>query len=745
MSRTRFERIGAVIRHGLFCMLEVVDGLGRCWFLLLSTLLVAFLMALVPQGREALWATGAWGREWHVRAFFATSLSGTVLMMLFAASILEHGKPRDESRSNLQDYVRYTVPGIIGMISAFLVPVLIQMQVAGNTWLLPQRREELRELGILFQRLVVPVICIARCPAILKCIAMPWKANRRQRIGVVALIVFGLISLSLSTIRFEIAVLVLMAGLILVDIIWWPTGLEPAAVRWRNKAGLYLAAGWILAGCWLALRPETRAETIGPATLILFAQSFWMSIAFRLYYLIGRWLSQGVSVILTILGLIAFLSGPFNLRLVRLLNPAVQARPAEQKELSKHIDAWLMARKAKIEAARGQYPVFVASAEGGGIRAACWTSGLLSAIQDDQPEFADHLLGISGVSGGSLGAATFVCLMHEARSGKLDLSGPNTETGPLERYSDEILGRDFLSPVLATMLIPDVAACLFHFEGAKDRAAVLEKSFEIAWRNAIRTGTFEGPLHALWASEGEPLLPALFLNSTEADTGQRIVNSHVTIDPEISPALALPTVIPAHEMRVSTAVLLSARFPVISPVASLRDSARSNDLHIVDGGYADNSGTLTASEVVTALMESATRLGLKDKIRPVGIVITDNPIVLGETSEDADRAHRESIERTAAGAVLAPFETMDKIRQSLSDKHRTAYDKFVKDAGGEILDGFALQASRIEFPLGWMLSRGTRTALTDQIRSLKQDPAGDFRRIRTLIEDSHPKPVSNPK
>lgn len=732
LANSKFQ---AWLRHSLFCAFEVVDGLGRCWFLLLATLMVAFLMAFVPQGREALWATGTSGQVWHVRAFFATSLAGSVLVMLFASAILEANRNTESPVSHLQDYVRFTVPGLIGLLAAFLVPLLIERQVGGNAWLLPQRREELRQLGVLFQRLAVPAIVLARCPKVAYLLILPWRADRRQRFGLAVLIAFGLTGLGLSAFPFGTGAFILAIGLIAIDMFWWRTGQEPEMRLWRRRAAAVLAVMWITAGLWLGFRPESRAAALGPATLILFAEAFWLAVVFAIYRVIGRWLTQGVSVVLVLIVALSFLSGPFNLRAVRMLKVDHGLQHSQPVSLSKHIDAWLEARRAKIEASPTPYPVFVASAEGGGIRAACWTAGVLAALQDSEPAFADHLLGISGVSGGSLGAATFVSLVHDLRSGKAESISPGFEgrIGPFQRNADRILGRDFLSPVLATMLIPDVAACLLHFEGAKDRASVLEKSFEIAWRNAMRTDTFDRPLHKIWNDDPNFALPALFLNSTEADTGVRIVNSHVTLDPDISAAISLPAVIPAHALRLSTAVLLSARFPVISPIGLIRNSTGDDELHIVDGGYADNSGTVTAAEIVAALNASAVRLGLRDKVRAVGIVITDNPIVIGEEASDADRQHRENLESTAAGAVLAPFETMDRIRQSLSKRHRDAFSDSVSRSGGEVLDGFALQASRIEFPLGWMLSNGTRSALTEQIESLAKDPSGHFQRIRELI------------
>jgi len=43
----------------------IVDALGRCWFLLLATLSVGFLLVFVPQGREALWAASRVDEDWQ--------------------------------------------------------------------------------------------------------------------------------------------------------------------------------------------------------------------------------------------------------------------------------------------------------------------------------------------------------------------------------------------------------------------------------------------------------------------------------------------------------------------------------------------------------------------------------------------------------------------------------------------------------------------------------------------------------
>src|SRR5262249_4658032 len=105
------------------------------------------------------------------------------------------------------------------------------------------------------------------------------------------------------------------------------------------------------------------------------------------------------------------------------------------------------------------YPVFVVSAEGGGLRAAYYTALVLASIQDRCPAFAQHTFAISGVSGGSLGAAVFAALAARSAKNQAGLScNLNLPmAGDMATKADKILRQDFLSPLLAFGLYPDLA------------------------------------------------------------------------------------------------------------------------------------------------------------------------------------------------------------------------------------------------------------------------------------------------
>jgi hypothetical protein len=56
------------------------------------------------------------------------------------------------------------------------------------------------------------------------------------------------------------------------------------------------------------------------------------------------------------------------------------------------------------------YPIYIVSAQGGGITTGYHAALTLSRLQDSSPDFANHVFAISGVSGGSFGTAVFSIL-----------------------------------------------------------------------------------------------------------------------------------------------------------------------------------------------------------------------------------------------------------------------------------------------------------------------------------------------
>ena len=149
--------------------------------------------------------------------------------------------------------------------------------------------------------------------------------------------------------------------------------------------------------------------------------------------------------------------------------------PSEEMRISA-VEAfrdWLRQKPRLAEAERlGEYPVFIVAAQGGGIYPANNAARFLARMLC--PAFRQHLFAISGVSGGSVGSATFAAALH-ADDAPLDTVGPDAKicpkiadflagvgraedidaSGRIEQRVASILETDFLSPLVAGFLFTD--------------------------------------------------------------------------------------------------------------------------------------------------------------------------------------------------------------------------------------------------------------------------------------------------
>jgi hypothetical protein len=386
---------------------------------------------------------------------------------------------------------------------------------------------------------------------------------------------------------------------------------------------------------------QAPAFLVGSVATLLASIAFWICLGFLAVWAFKRfrWQNGREIAVFVFASFILWrlFTEPFNVRDIRFLtNDRGADKHVELPTLQEQANRWLNERKSKIESST-TYPVFIINADGGGIRAAYWTASLLSALQDRDEEFSDHIFAISSVSGGSLGAAVFAAIAAETRA-----SG----TGPCQKLAISLIGkprssswqectyyilhRDFLAPALASMLVPDLLRTILPLGFLPDRAQSLEQGIETAWYWPNGSRLFSDSFTSLWSGGSGLHVPSLFLNSTDAQTGKRLVLSNVRLDNK-SDRIDLQAMLGDRQLRLSTGVLLSARFPVISPAGQLPDEsgAHTGSPLIVDGGYADNSGTVTAREAVDALV-AATKSSAPsfDHVCIVGLMIANDPVAV---------------------------------------------------------------------------------------------------------------------
>ena len=267
------------------------------------------------------------------------------------------------------------------------------------------------------------------------------------------------------------------------------------------------------------LDPIHAAGAIGTGAVLTLAGASWVLWGSALVY----WGERTRIPVLTLVLLLAVVSSIWNdNHNIRVLNAGGGSdRDSLETALSKWHD-----QISKKYSDGPQHPLFIVTAEGGGIRAAYWTSIVLGSLQDKDPSFADHVFAISGVSGGSVGAAVFSALLTDENA-----------RGQIVQRSEEILGQDFLSSAIAAMLYPDFAQrfCPIPIQ-LLDRGQWLEKSWEQAWRETARKhghddNRFAEGFRSLW-KQGNPYVPVLFLNATSVERGNRVIGSNIRINPD---------------------------------------------------------------------------------------------------------------------------------------------------------------------------------------------------------------------
>ena len=390
----------------------------------------------------------------------------------------------------------------------------------------------------------------------------------------------------------------------------------------------------------------------------------------------------------------------------------------------------------------GRMPVLLVAAEGGGIRAAYWAAVVLGRLQDRHPAFARQLFGISGVSGGSLGASVFVALLHDGDPGsscrdfarRREHAVDAEQVGPLEMCAQEVLRQDFLAPAVGKLVAPDFLQWFVPVPvPAFDRARAIEDSFSAAYEQVTGHNTLDEAFLSVSRCQGRDCQdqeaiahPALLLNGTHVHTGQRLLRAPFTWptrfadDPSQNqmPQVTDLTALLQADVRLSTAAHDSARFTYVSPAGRLV-SAEGRDLgHVVDGGYFENSGAATLKDVLDVLEGSV----VAAQVEFVVVYLCNNPDRCYGATVGSDPAQARS-RAPGLGEVFSPVRALlgaRDARGSLAIAH-------MKQALGRRFLEFGVCPADEEppVPLGWQLSDGMRTRLSRQARGSGAPGNGD--------------------
>lgn len=472
---------------------------------------------------------------------------------------------------------------------------------------------------------------------------------------------------------------------------------------------------WVILFIVFSTSAVRVAGWFGPVAIVFLCVGTWVAFGSILAYL-GK---RGRLPIFTLLIILAIVFSALDINDNHMIRHQEAVQKGLPPEFSQTFPTWLKQRQDLTE--YSTYPVFLVSAEGGGLRAASFTALVLSAIQDRCPAFAQHVYAISGVSGGSIGAAVFAGLAARYTKNQaglpcnLNLNGP----GDFQQRANAVLKSDYLSPLLAAGLYPDLVQRFLPFPVQRfDRALALEQSFEQSWTSSTGGDEMSRPFFDLWPDFVNQSVPALFLNTTRVETGDRMVISNLyPLDERFDRLESLADVNWSLTLPLSTAACLSGRFPLVTPAGYIPvgKDAKGRTLEkkrYVDGGYFENSGTATVYEMLASL-----RIGETEGAPPFQIIVIriGNSVVPDKSAPPEATKYK----RQGLGEVLSPIRTLLNTREARGNTAVTQMETAVTSLQDrhQLTDlfQFEIKESLVELPLGWLLSDEARAELVRQL------------------------------
>lgn len=434
----------------------------------------------------------------------------------------------------------------------------------------------------------------------------------------------------------------LLVSRIFVQVVTRAGGDAKSSVTAERRESVLLTAGIVLFAAITAammLRGVEISRAIGALSLIYL---FFASVVLILSP-IEFWFSR-LAIPFYSLFVIAVLSSGYlsygRDHLVRLLEGSdLTKQPNGKESLADAFSTWLKCRPdLSTYAGRNKpYPVFVVAAEGGGTYAAIHANQVLSQLQAEIPNFAEHVFLSSSVSGGAIGTSMFSASMslvkpRAAPASCSDQLPADKDPKPLSvadalKLSKDMVRADYLSPTVGSGLFPNSLQLFTPYAKPElDRARWLEYAFEQTWRQSLSKAnvadapkTLDKDFYDFWRPSSS--YPGLVVNVVRSDDGEPMILAPFDQLPNVlvqNDAAGLAQVAPAtvrpilefsspvgRSIRLSTAVGMSARFPYFFGPATIDPDATSAAGHelflFVDGGYFDSTGMSTASLIYANL------------------------------------------------------------------------------------------------------------------------------------------------
>ena len=507
---------------------------------------------------------------------------------------------------------------------------------------------------------------------------------------------------------------------------------------WKNHHEVFLW-GIAILGVYLGVFWNTYTKTIdsehaySPAFYLVLILVIWETAFSVIAFYFDRY---------RIPAIIIFVSGLFFIQLALPYQHHFKTIPATEENTASFLKQSVAeyARDGNTkdckETKESDYKIIVV-APGGGIHAAAWTGTVLAGLHERfGSKFEDSLYLISAVSGGSVGTMFYLDHFKPLVAYNTDdsASSKNSSSQKGEELLNDKYQKGFksirrrsststLESLFWGLTYPDTVRFAFNRWITVDRGDVQESLWKVRLDSELNE---VGPTLMEWHKDAaQGLMPYVIFNATETESGRRVLfSTHPELrsskaedntDSQSKPKNFLELSNGKVDIPITTAVRLSATFPYISPASRPSPHAKINLGHIVDGGYADNDGLLSAIEVIDALNNDA--LNREKGCEKFILIRIEHVPESDHTSEVDDRTMQNS--NGFKYASLGPIFAANNVRDS-SQKERGEFElKLLRNRLNNKNDNPALYEVTLRFrendnlvvpPLNWKLLPNQRTA-----------------------------------
>lgn len=385
---------------------------------------------------------------------------------------------------------------------------------------------------------------------------------------------------------------------------------------------------------------------------------------------------------------------------VRQLNEDITQR----NTIVSQFDSWFNDYKKQIDQqnkgvkSAATYPVVFICSEGGALRTGAYTSLFLANLgqrleHDHQVDLRGSVFAMSGVSGGAVGLGYYNAMMYEN-------TGPKIADHAAIDLSKKFFLKDYLSPLIGKMLFGDFLALFLPWHvDLLDRAVALEKAWETAYPSVL--GKKYNNVFAQKFAQPQPgnTKPLFIINTTEIETGLQCLIANQRADGILFDAERDLLSKKLKNIRYSTAINFSTRFPIFSPGAMVeaKDGTR---LHYLDGGYVENTGSASMLEVLELLKKESKNFAL---CSPVVI-----NLLFGE-----DEVNKKSIK--FGNEISEILNATLNTRYAKSKIARFKVKEFVNGIDGGLVIDAPLTPKEKNVPMNWVLSEQSMENINNDI------------------------------